>query len=358
MRLNYKILIAMLVLAIFAVGSVSAAEVVTDDVVSDSVDNVVIDDVPLTDSAQDEDDTIYDEIQTTRGYDVNDSMDSNTINQYISAASTGSGVVNFTPGTYSNMALVLQDNVALYGNGATIYGNGADNVFTVTGKASFTITGFNIIVNSTQKAAIYGSNVVNSAITNNNITGGKDGINIFQTYSGLTITGNTISGVTRDAISLVNHKTFSDSEWSNWPSSVISNNNITGGQYAMFFGGNFKGTISGNTINNSTYGMQFAGKKNETNGKLYANIYGNTMSGVQTGIDMNHPSVVYLNMYLNNIVTVNPTANYAISCNSYFINGTHSQMYVYLNNLNGLVKQSFISKCTLFYSNTNYTIVP
>ncbi len=356
MRLNYKILIAMLVLAIFAVGSVSAAEVVADDVVSDSVDDVVIDDVPLTDSAQDEDDTIDDEIQTTRGYDVDDSMDSDTINQFINTTSTG--VVNFTPGTYSNMALVLQDNVALYGNGATIYGNGVDNVFTITGKSNFTITGFNIIVNSTQKAAIYGSNVFNVAITDNTIIGGKDGINIFQTYNATTITGNTITGVIRDAISLVNHKTFSDSEWSNWPSSVVSNNNITGGQYAMFFGGNFKGTISGNTITNSDYGMQFAGKKNETNGKLYANIYGNTMSGVQTGIDMNHPSVVYLNMYLNNIVTANPTVNYAISCNSYFINGTHSQIYVFLNNLNGLVKQSFINKCTLFYSNSNYTIVP
>lgn len=358
MRLNYKIVIAMLVLAIFAVGSVSAAEVVADDVIDDSVDDVVIDDVPLSDSVQDEDDTIYDEIQTTRGYDVNDSMDSDTINRYINTTSTGSGVVNFTPGTYKSMALVLKDNVALYGNGATIYGNGTDNVFTITGKSNFTITGFNIIVNSTQKAAIYGSNVFNVAITDNTITGGKDGINIFKTYENVTITGNTISGVTRDAISLVNHKTFSDSEWSNWPSSVVSNNNITGGQYAMFFGGNFKGTISGNTITNSDYGMQFAGKKNETNGKLHANIYGNTMTGVQTGIDMNHPSVVYLDIYLNNIVTANPTVNYAISCNSYFINGTHSQMYVFLNNLNGLVKQSFISKCTLFYPNTNYIIVP
>ncbi|WP_305555069.1 right-handed parallel beta-helix repeat-containing protein [Methanobrevibacter sp. V74] len=266
MRLNYKIVIAMLVLAIFAVGSVSAAEVVADDVIDDSVDDVVIDDVPLSDSVQDEDDSIDDEIQTTRGYDVDDSMDSDTINRYINTTSTG--VVNFTPGTYKSMALVLKDNVALYGNGATIYGNGTDNVFTITGKSNFTITGFNIIVNSTQKAAIYGSNVSNVAITDNTITGGKDGINIFQTYNATTITGNTISGVTRDAISLVNHKTFSDSEWSNWPSSVVSNNNITGGQYAMFFGGNFKGTISGNTITNSTYGMQFAGKKNETNGKL------------------------------------------------------------------------------------------
>ena len=348
MKFKYSVILVMLLLAVLAVGSVSA----TEDIAIDDVSDV---DLEIDDQTSDVPDenlrTTYTEMTITKNSNFTD------INKKIANRTYTGYQFNFENDTYENFSMVTGDNNKFVGNGARLVGS-TDNLFTITGSSGIVITGFNMNINNSTKAAIYGSGVENVEITNNVIYGGKDGINIFKTYENVTITGNTISGVTRDAISLVNHKTFSDSEWSNWPSSVVSNNNITGGQYAMFFGGNFKGTISGNTITNSDYGMQFAGKKNETNGKLYANIYGNTMTGVQTGIDMNHPSVVYLNMYLNNIVTANPTVNYAISCNSYFINGTHSQMYVFLNNLNGLVKQSFISKCTLFYLNTNYIIVP
>ena len=353
---KFSILLVMLVLAIVAVGSVSAADNVTADIdIADTTtDEVVVDDVAL-EEVDDESVEADDEPLPSRGYDVDDSMSSSDINDAINFASTGSHVVNFTPGTYSSMALVLKDNVALYGNGATIYGNGNDNVFTVTGCSNFTITGFNIIVNSTQKAAIYGSNIVNAQITDNTIAGGKDGINIFQTYNGVTITGNTISGVTRDAISLVNHKNFTDSEWNSWSESIVSNNNIAGGQYAMFFGGNFKGTISGNTISSSTYGMQFAGKKNETNGRLSATISGNTLTGITTGIDMSHPSVIYLNIIGNSITTSNPSSNYAIISNSYF--NKVGTILVSLNQLNGIISSSFYNSTNLFFLNFGYTIV-
>lgn len=355
MKFKYSVILAMLLLAVLAVGSVSATEDIAIDDISD-VDLEIDDtsDIDIDDVSDIPDEnlrTTYTELNITTGSNFTD------INAKIADGIYSGYQFNFENDTYENFSMVTGDNNKFVGNGATLVGS-TDNLFTITNSSGIIITGFNMNINNSTKAAIYGSGVKDVEITNNVIYGGKDGINIFQTYENVSIIGNTISGVTRDAISLVNHKNFTDAEWNAWSSSIVSNNNITGGQYAMFFGGNFKGTISGNTITNSTYGMQFAGKKNETNGKLYANIYGNTMSGVQTGIDMNHPSVVYLNMYFNNIVTVNPTVNYAISCNSYFTNATHGSIYVNLNNLNGLVKQSFINKVTEFYFNTNYTIVP
>lgn len=361
MKSKITILMVMLVLAIVAVGSVSATEDVSADVIDESADDIVVDEIATDDAPTDDADEISDDVVTpTRtSYTVYSNMSSDDINTVISTASSvGGGTINFASGTYSNMALVLDDDVILNGNGVDIYGNGNDNVFTISGVSGFTINGFNIFVNSTSKAAIYGSNVEDAIISSNTITGGKDGINIFQTYNHVTITDNNISGVTRDAISLVNHYTFDDEGWSSWGESLVSGNIIEGAEYAMFFGGNFKGNITCNTIYNCDYGMQFAGKKAVTNGKLSALISCNNISNVSVGIDMNHPSVIYLNVTNNNITVANQSSNFVVANNTNFHKATGGKIYFTNNRLYGLIKQSFINQTDIFTNIHDGTIIP
>ena len=178
-----------------------------------------------------------------------------------------------------------------------------------------------------------------------------------QTHDNITISGNTITGVTRDAISLVDHRNLSDTEWANKGYSTISNNIIIGSEYAMFFGGNFKGTIEYNIINGSDYGIEFAGKKAVTNGRLQVDIIANDIYNVQTGIDMYHPNVEYLYMGLNNIETLNNSSCSAIKINSNFAKSTGGEIWIYDNYLYGQVNQTFINVCDAFEDNYGYIIV-
>ena len=208
---------------------------------------------------------------------------------------------------------------------------------------------------ATGKAAVYGANVFHAEITNNNISGGKDGINIMQTYDDVTITGNTITGVTRDAISLVDHRTLSDVAWAARDNSIVSNNIITGpSEYGMFFGGNFKGYIEENVINGTTVGIEFAGKKASTNGKLSVEITANNITNVQTGIDMYHPYIDYLYISWNNIDTLDNTTNFTIAIDGNFSSVFYQDIYVYSNYLHGKINQTFIDNCDDFDNVTNY----
>lgn len=362
--MNYKVITAMLLLAVFAIGAVSATDdiAIDDNVISEDTDvDVAIDDAVVDDSDDDisvEDQSSDDSEDNTRAitytqYTVTPSNFAQ-VNQDISLGLYSGYQFNFQGNeTYNNFAMVTGDNNKFVGNGATLNGV-SNNLFTISSSSNIIITGFNMNV-ANNKAAIYGFNVKNIEITNNNITGGKDGINIFQTYENVTITGNKISGFGRDGISLVNHKNFTTSEWNSWTSSVVSNNIITGGNYSMFFGGNFKGTISSNTISNSKCGMQFVGKKNKTNGRLSATISGNAITGVTTGIDMSHPCVTYLNIFGNSITTSNPSSNYAIISNSFFKKSSDA-ILVILNQLSGKISRLFYGNVTYFLLNTGYTI--
>ena len=90
---------------------------------------------------------------------------------------------------------------------------------------------------------------------------------------------------------------LSDSDFANLANSTVTGNIITGGEYGMFFGGNFKGDISNNVITGSTYGMEFKGKRAATNGKLYATFDNNTITNAKyAGINMLNPNVVFLNI--------------------------------------------------------------
>lgn len=336
------IFIAMLVVAIVAMGSVSATENVTTDVAVPT-EEVSVDDVV-------ENSNVETSTSEYTQYTVTTSSDLADISEKIGNGTYTGYQFNFEAGTYNNFTMNTGINNKFVGNGANII-SGGDNLFTVTGSSNIVITGFNM-TNAAEKAAVYGSNVVNFTITDNVINGGKDGINVFQTYEGATITGNTISEVTRDAISLVNHKTFSDSEWASWNPSTISGNVITGGEYGMFFGGNFKGTIGSNNISGTDYGIEFAGKKAATNGRLNATISGNKILNVTTGISMNHPDVILLDITGNIINTTNTSINYAILAGTNFVKDASGIIYVRNTVLNGIVSTSFINATNIASGNS------
>lgn len=314
---RFYLFLAMIVVAIVAVGSVSAAEDATIDIADEPADDIVIEDVEadnVDESASDVEtdditaDDVDEESRTVPAinyyqYNITTSSNFANINANIANGTYTGYEFVFASGTYNNFAMVTGNNNKFTGNGATIIGS-TDNLFTVAGSSNIIITGFNMQV-ATGKAAVYGANVFNADITNNNITGGKDGINIMQTYDDITISGNTITGFTRDGISLVDHRTFAD--LSSKSNSVISNNVITGissddTEVGMFIGGNFKGTISGNVITNVDTGVDFSGKKAITNGRLYVNFDNNNISDVYTGIYMNNHNVDFFNMTYCNIL--------------------------------------------------------
>jgi len=320
------LIMAMLVLTIFAVGSVSAA----DDIVTDI-------DEPTDDISVDE---VVESTDST--HDVTEDNTADEINQAIVDASADSTnhEVNFDYGTYYNASYTVQDNVVLDGHGSTLIGDGTHDIFLVTGKSNFTIKNFIINVNNNSTGhGIYGHHVSNSLITNNTIFNCSDAINIYQEHINVTISDNTIYDFTGDGISLVNFNTYSDSDFANLANSTVTGNIITGGEYGMFFGGNFKGDISNNVITGSTYGMEFKGKRAATNGKLYATFDNNNITGVTHGINMYNPNVVFLNMTNCNISVTSPKLNWAIRTNADF--GVTGYIGVYNSYFDGKISTSF-----------------
>lgn len=350
---KYSLIIALLVLAIFAVGSVSAA----DDIATDSdvpADDIAVDDVSA--DLTDESDDVSDE-SNNRDSPVHIAFNSTSddINNVIQ--NTTSGEIIFDYGYYENPVynISLKDNIILNGNGNTITGNGVDDIFLVTNCKNFTIKNFIIDVNG-GRHGIYGHHVYNSTITNNTIYNCEDAINIYQIHENLTITDNTIYNVSQDGISLVNFQDYmsNDAGFAGFVGSIISGNVITGCKYGMFFGGNFKGTITGNNMANCEYGMQFKGKKLASNGRLNATIYNNRITGATVGIDMNNPGVDYLNITYNTIRTVNRTSDYAIANNTYFNKTSNGFISITNNILRGRINQSFINKTDIFTDNSGY----
>lgn len=353
------LILTMLVLAVFAIGAVSATDDIATDI-EEPTDDIAIDDIAVDDDSVDETVEIQETAQTrTVTYTpmpITTNSDLDNISAELALGHYNGYQFNFENGTYTNFSMFTGNNTKFVGNGATIIGS-SDNLFKIANSHNVIITGFNMQV-ATGKAAVYGANVNNTEIINNNITGGKDGINIMQTHDNITITGNRITNVTRDAISLVDHQTLSDDQWAERGYSTISNNIITGNcEFGMFFGGNFKGTIEDNVINGSVCGIEFAGKKAVTNGRLEVDIISNEMSNVQTGIDMYHPGVEYLYMGLNDIETLDNDTCFAIKINSNFAKVTDGEIWAYNNYLHGKINQTFINACNAFSGNYGYSTV-
>ena len=130
MKKQYFIFMAMLVLAIFAVGSVSAEDNVTADI-DVPVDDIVVDEVSTDDAVEQEDaSSDANKIVNTR-YNANVAAGSSS--SVIDAAittvnSNGGGNVYFTQGDYYNISINMKSNVNLIGNGARLIGTGSSHV--------------------------------------------------------------------------------------------------------------------------------------------------------------------------------------------------------------------------------------
>lgn len=264
----------------------------------------------------------------------------------INSASSGD-IIYFNPGAYSGISLTINKALNMQGNGASITGSGSSPVMTITGTTGLNITGFNININSNATSGIYGSSVISCKIENNNITNGGDAINIFMLYKDLTINNNRITNMVNshgDAISLVNH----DANLETTTTTRVTNNVIDNAIYGIFLGGNFNGTVSGNSITNTQYGMNITGKHTASLGSLNAVISNNNV----TGISMENPNVVYLNLTGNNIYQLSSTG-YSILTNSYFAkNSTTGYITVTNNNLVYPVSQSFQDATNIANGNT------
>lgn len=277
--------------------------------------------------------------------DVNSGMTNTQIQNAIDTDT--SGTINFAAGDYTGIHLIINKTLSLVGNGANLIGSGT-SILTISGTSGVSINGFNININNTGADGITGYNVYNCSIQNNNITNGDDGINIYKLYENLTISNNQITNMNdaRDGISLVNHATSID--MSTFTPSTITNNVITGLQYGIFLGGNFKGTVSNNNITGTTYGMNITGKNAATNGALNATIGYNTI----TGIAMESPNVLYLNLNHNTINQLNTTGYSVLTSSNFARNSTlPGTITVKYNTFNYPVSTAFRNSATTWSNN-------
>lgn len=332
---------ALLVLAIFAVGSVSAA----DDIATDSdvpVDDIVVDEVSTDDAVEQEDaSSDANKIVNTR-YNENVAVGSSSsaIDAKINTVyNNGGGNVYFTQGDYYNISINMKSNVNLIGNGARLIGTGSSHVINLPNNLNnFTISGFEIDVNNAtgKSSAIYGSFITNGVIANNTMYNGANGVNINKYYDNMTVENNIIYDMNNDGISFANPSTNSDI--ATLGKTYITNNTIYSCQWGIFAGGNFKGEIANNRISNCTYGMEFAGKPKANNGVLNATLFNNTISCCDYGINMFHPNVLYL--YLDFMV-FDDICEYDIYTNSAF--GTYTYIGVYNSIFDAGVTQAFFN---------------
>jgi hypothetical protein len=296
--------------------------------------------------------TIGSFIGSASAADVPSGSSNSDIQTILNNAAVGENI-NFASGaTFTGIHLNCSKALNLIGNGATLVGTGSNHVLDISSANGININGFTININGNMAYdGITGSNVYNFVIANNEIMNGEDAINIFKLYENATITGNSISnmsstGTNGDGISLVNHDTALNITTYN--PSTVTNNMISDATYGIFIGGNFKGTISTNTITDcSAMGMNITGKKAVTNGKLYANITQNDIENTPLGIEFEHPYVQYL-FFDSNIINSN-TCN--ISTNSNYNYPSNRIITVTYNEFGSSYTSSFYNSATNWANN-------
>ena len=352
---NKKIgmIMALLVLAIFAVGSVSAA----DDIATDSdvpVDDLVVDEVSTDDAVEQEDaSSDANKIVNTRyNENVAAGSSSSAIDAKITAVyNNGGGNVYFENGTYSDISIHMKSNVNLIGNNSRLIGTGSSHVINLPNNLNnFTISGFIIDVNNYNPddkiSAIHGSFITNGVISDNTIYNGTNGININKKYDNMTVENNIIYNMSRDGISFAQPN--QNSNINTLGHTSISGNNVTNCTFAIFVGGNFNGTISNNTINMCSCGIQSLGKKDGQISNIIANITGNKMINVTTGIEFINMTVISLNIDSNNITTIS-NETFAITSSDYFAKASGGELSITDNDVYGIIKQSIIDMCDYYW---------
>ena len=134
---RFYLFLAMIVVAIVAVGSVSAAEDATIDIADEPADDIVIEDVEadnVDESASDVEtdditaDDVDEESRTVPAinyyqYNITTSSNFANINANIANGTYTGYEFVFASGTYNNFAMVTGNNNKFTGNGATLIGS-------------------------------------------------------------------------------------------------------------------------------------------------------------------------------------------------------------------------------------------
>ncbi|MBI4813420.1 MAG: right-handed parallel beta-helix repeat-containing protein [Methanobacterium sp.] len=256
----------------------------------------------------------------TQGINISDNLFNNTNNAVSFSNVNGSSVVsneiynNTDYGVNINDVgnLTSRNNVLIEGNK---FVNTSGGIWIIG--SGFNISNNYMDMNYNDLNGISGHDVYSALIENNTLVNGDDGINIYMLYKNLTINKNTIINMTdgyADGISLVNHNNNKETD----TLTTITNNLVDGNNVGIFLGGNFKGNISGNVLNNSQIAaMNITGKKAATAGSLNANITNNQMiNAADLGISMENPNVLNLNLDDNNI----ESDGFSIQYNQYYRN--------------------------------------
>ena len=355
---------ALLVLAIFTVGSVSAA----DDIATDSdaqTDDTVVDDIVIDDDA-----TVEEDVEIEDSVDESSKVVNTRSNAWISAGSnssvintaienvynSGGGIVYFEYGTYSDISITLKENVTLYGSGAKLTGDGNHTVILIEDYCkNFTITGFEIDVNSHTKhtSGINASFVTDGTISYNRIYNGINAININKFYDNMTIEENTIYNMTNDAISLANP--IINSNITTLGRTYLKHNVISDCDYGIFIGGNFKGEIYNNDIRRCTSGIEFVGKPNGQMGNINATLLYNYIYDVYYGINITNITVHYLNIDTNWIFG-HTEDNLVINYLNIDFEDDDSILSVLSNSLYGKIYRSFVDMCDPYNNIVDATI--
>ena len=302
--MNKKILliVTLVLLTVISIGAISAAEtddVAVDDTVGDiDVDDVAVEEVLSEESAPEEPIAENDPIE------IDNTMTNDEIQAKLNTI-TNNSVVNFAPGEYNDVNLVVDtgddtrlSNVVFNGNGATligtpIWGSAADDttgywngIFEIRKIDGFTLSGFNFKALGVDKANIYSPscviihNTTNGIIENNNITGGRFGLYVGSKFNApnknTIIRNNFVTGVTDMGIisfgspgskilnnTVLNAKNHGiDVRHQTGNNSLVQGNTIIGakeGIYLMHSGGH---TVLENNITNCGIGITCYGSKN------------------------------------------------------------------------------------------------
>ncbi len=149
--------------------------------------------------------------------------------------------------------------------------------------AGFTVSNNYVNLGKPSGHCIDGSNVYSFLVKNNTLVNGGDAINFFGHIINSTIVDNNInnmSGHWGDGISVINHEPTTTL-------SIIANNTVANTISGIWQGG-FQGTISGNTIiNSSTVAMNLTSKScGEGCNNLNANVTNNTIINAPIGISI------------------------------------------------------------------------
>ena len=319
---------------------------------------------------------------------IQPSYSNSLIQSKINGANSGD-TISFQPGTYTGISLKIIKGLSLTANGAvTLNGASTGPIFNVSNTVGVTINGFNMNSGAPSGSNIDDidlTNVNSSSVTNNNFTNtlnntngiyminvynlnilnnrfsmytnglssdrgtciagyslfntvinsntllkGSEGMNLYNQYQNLTVTNNHVSNIAGhygDGISITNCAGAENATTSTVANNVI--NNVTEG---IFIGGEFNGTVSSNNVTNTPIGMNITGKNQASQGSLNANILNNIVSG----ISMECPNVIYLNLTGNTVnqlgatgFSLNTTANKGTI---YFAKNSAIPGYIYVTN--------------------------